>query len=129
VIADIARQVTQRQQKADWQWTLDASDARQHIDNGIIRYRPTSSQRRLVQTRNATCVHPGCRMPATDCDIDHRIPWADSHTTKTDDLAPLCRHHHLIRHKAGWTYKPLPDGDHQFTTPLGHTYTTSGQPP
>ena len=43
--------------------------------------------------------------------------------------APLCRHHHNIRHHAHWTHQPLPNGYHQWTSRLGHTYTTSGHPP
>ncbi len=129
VIADIARQVVKNQQNTEWRWTLVDPDTGMPIDGGITRRRPTTAQRRRVQTRHRTCVHPGCRMPATACDIDHRIPWSESHITKTDDLAPLCRHHHTIRHRHGWTYRPLPSGDFEFTTPLGHTYTTSGRSP
>lgn len=68
-------------------------------------------------------------MPAIDCDIDHRITWAERRLTCTDDLAPLCRHHHNVRHRHGWTYQPIPNGDFQFTSRIGHTYTTSGRSP
>jgi len=68
-------------------------------------------------------------MPATDCDLDHTTRWADGGETTTNNLTPLCRHDHHIRHQAGWTHQPLPNGDHQWTTKLGHTYTTSNQPP
>ena len=68
-------------------------------------------------------------MPATDCDLDHTTRWADGGETTTNNLTPLCRHDHRIRHQAGWTHQPLPNGDHQWTTKLGHTYTTSNQPP
>jgi hypothetical protein len=129
VIADIARQVAKHQRNTEWRWTLIDPDTGMPIDGGIARRRPTTAQRRSVQARNRTCVHPGCRMPATDCDIDHRITWAENHATETDNLAPLCRHHHTLRHNAGWSYKPLPGGDYEFTTPLGHTYTTSGRSP
>jgi hypothetical protein len=40
----------------------------------------------------------------------------------------LCRHDHRIRHR-GWTYRRLPNADHLWTSPLNHTYTTSGTPP
>jgi hypothetical protein len=29
----------------------------------------------------------------------------------------------------GWAYRRLPNGDHEWTSPLGHTYTTTDQPP
>lgn len=129
VVADVARQVAEHQQQCEWRWTLVDPDSGLPIDGGIIRRRPTASQRRYVQARYRTCIHPGCRMPAVDCDIDHRITWTESHTTRTRDLLPLCRHHHVIRHRHGWTYRPLPDGDFEFTSPLGLTYTTSGRSP
>ena len=68
-------------------------------------------------------------MPAVDCDLDHGRPWAHGGRTQTRNLAPLCRHHHNIRHHADWTYRQLPNGDYLWTSRLGHTYTTSGLPP
>jgi hypothetical protein len=129
VIADIARQVTERQQGSEWRWTVTDPVTGQPIDQGITRRRPTAGQRRQIQTRNPTCVFPGCRMPATACDLDHRIPWAEGGPTRTDHLVPLCRHDHRIRHQAGWKHQPLPNGDHLWTSRLGHQYTASGQPP
>jgi hypothetical protein len=68
-------------------------------------------------------------MPAVDCDLDHGRPWAHGGRTQTRNLAPLCRHHHNLRHHTDWTYRRLPNGDHVWTSRLGHTYTTSGLPP
>jgi hypothetical protein len=129
VIADIARQVAENQPQAEWRWTLTHPDSGQVVDNGITRRRPTSRQRRHVEARNRTCVFPGCRRPAVDCDLDHRQPWAHGGPTKVKNLAPLCRHHHNIRHHADWTHQQLPNGDYLWTSRLGHTYTTSGLPP
>ena len=129
VIADIARRVTERQQGSEWRWTLTDPTTGLPVANGITRRRPSAGQRRQVQTRNPTCVFPGCRMPATACDLDHRIPWAQGGPTRVDHLVPACRHDHRIRHQAGWKHQPLPGGDHLWTSRLGHQYTTSGQPP
>jgi hypothetical protein len=129
VIADIARPVAERQHDAEWRFTVTHPGTGQTIGNGTTRRRPTSGQRRHVEARNRTCIFPGCRMPATDSDLDHRIPWAEGGHTSVDQLVPLCRHDHTIRHRSGWKHQPLPDGDHQWTSRLGHTYTTSGQPP
>jgi hypothetical protein len=129
VIADIARQVTERQHGSEWRWTLTHPETGLPVDQGITRRRPSVGQRRHVETRNPTCVFPGCRMPATGCDLDHRIPWADGGPTRVDHLVPACRHDHRIRHQAGWKHQPLPGGDHLWTSRLGHRYTTSGQPP
>jgi hypothetical protein len=129
VIADIARQVAENQPGAEWRWTLTDPDTGLVVDNGITRRRPTSRQRRHVEARHRSCVFPGCRMPAVDCDLDHRRPWAHGGPTTTRNLAPLCRHNHNTKHLCGWTYQQLPNGDYQWTSRLGHTYTTSGHPP
>ena len=68
-------------------------------------------------------------MPAIDCDIDHRTPWAETGRTDPDDLYPLCRYHHNLKTRFGWSYKPVAASDLEFTTPLGHTYATSGRSP
>lgn len=129
VIADIARQVTEQQHDAEWRWTVAHPETGLPVHHGITRRRATPTQRRQVETYNTTCVFPGCRMPATSCDLDHRVPWSEKGPTITDNLAPLCRHDHRIRHQTGWSHRALPDGDFQWTSPLGHTYTTSGQSP
>jgi hypothetical protein len=128
VIADIARQVA-AQQRSEWRFTVTEPDTGQPLHTGITRRRPTAGQRRAVHARNASCVFPGCRMPATGCDLDHRTPWADGGETTIDNLAPLCRHDRLIRHQAGWIHRSTGDQDHVWASPLGHTYTTSGTPP
>jgi hypothetical protein len=68
-------------------------------------------------------------MPAIGCDLDHTTPWAHGGTTATDNLAPLCRHHHILKDVAGWGYRPVGNGDYRWTSPLGCTYTTSGRSP
>jgi hypothetical protein len=86
---------------------------------------PTAHQRRSVQARDRRCIFPGCRMPSRQCDIDHTKAVAAGGETCECNLAPLCRHDHCIKHQHGWTYQRLPDGRWQWTTRLGHTYTTS----
>ena len=125
VIADIARQITNNQHDAEWRYTVTHPHTGQIIANGTTRRRPTAAQRRHVETRDRTCTFPGCRSPATDCDLDHRTPWSQGGTTTAENLAPMCRHDHIVvKHRIGWTYRRLPNGDHQWTSPLGHTYIT-----
>jgi hypothetical protein len=128
VIADIARQTVDQQHDAEWRYTITHPDTGQPVHVGVTRRRPTTSQRRAVEATYRTCIFPGCRMPARGCDLDHRIPWAQGGPTSTECLAPLCRHDHCVRHR-GWSYRRLPNGDHLWTSPLKHTYTTSGTPP
>jgi hypothetical protein len=130
VIADIARQVTEQQQQAEWRFTITDPETGMVVDNGTTKRRPNAYQERHVQARNRTCVSPGCRMPAiSGCDLDHRIPYSQTGHTKVEELCPLCRHDHCSRHKFGWTYIPIAGGDYLWTSRLGLTYTTSGRPP
>jgi hypothetical protein len=129
VIADLARQITRRQERSTWRWTVTDPNSGQPIETGTTRRRPTAEQRRNVTATHPTCVFPGCRMPAIDCDIDHRTPWDERGPTLEHNLAPLCRHDHRLKHEYGWTLARLSDGDHEWNSPLGHTHTTSGRSP
>ncbi len=129
IIGDIARQVAEHLEHVDYRWTLTDPDTGQPVDGGTTRRRPAVSQRRRAEILHPTCVHPGCRMPSTDCDLDHRQPWAEYRVTCTADLGPMCRHHHVIRHRFGWSYRHAAGGDFQFTSPFGHLYATSGREP
>lgn len=123
VHADIARQVAANQPKAEWRFTVTDKNG-QVVHTGITRRRPTAHQKREIHARYRTCTFPGCRMPATQCDIDHITPWAEGGPTSVENNGPLCEYDHTGRHKAGWTYERLPDGRHQWTSRLGHTYIT-----
>ncbi len=130
VISDIARQVTEDQQRCEWRYTVTDTETGQTIHNGTTRRRPTAAQRRAVESRDVMCVFPGCRMPGIECDLDHRIPWSQGGPTTVRHLAPLCRHDHItVRHNAGWTYRRLSNGDYLWTSKLDHTYTTTRAPP
>jgi hypothetical protein len=128
VIADIARHIAEDQTDSEWRYTVTNTETGQPLQTGITRRRPTASQRRHVETRDASCVFPGCRMPATDCDLDHTTTWAENGPTTPGNLASLCRRDHRLRHN-GWTYKNLANGATEWTSPLGHTYTTWKDPP
>ena len=129
VIADLARQITERQHGTTWRYSITDPDTGQPVATGVTRRRPTAHQYRNVTAAHPTCVFPGCRMPAVDCDIDHRTAWSDDGPTHEGNLEPLCRHDHRLKHHHGWDLERLPNGDHRWTSPLGHTHTTSGRSP
>lgn len=57
-------------------------------------------------------------MPAYQCDLDHRIEHSQGGTTTLENLAPLCRCHHMTKHNhTDWRIQRLPNGDHQWTSP------------
>jgi hypothetical protein len=127
VISDIARQVVEDQFQSEWRYTI-TGDNGVVVSNGSTRRRPGAGLKRLVQSQTPVCVFPGCRIPALDCDLDHNQPWAEQGPTSEDNLAPLCRHHHVIRHH-GWTIVQTDPGSYQLTSPLDHTYTSQPRAP
>ncbi|MDH3607519.1 MAG: HNH endonuclease [Acidimicrobiia bacterium] len=129
IIADVARQIADHQHSAQWSYLVTDPQTGNIVHSGTTRRRPTRPQHRHITAHYPTCVFPGCRMPSIDCDIDHRTPHADGGCSHNHNLAPLCRHHHRIRHQAPWNYQQHPNGDHTWTTPLNRTYTTNGQSP
>jgi hypothetical protein len=60
-------------------------------------YTPSAKLAEFVQCRDLTCRAPGCDRPATHCDIDHTIPYADGGATHASNLKCLCRLHHLVK--------------------------------
>ncbi|MEX1281069.1 MAG: DUF222 domain-containing protein [Acidimicrobiia bacterium] len=123
VIADVARQVLDR--SADGTWTARVLDPDSGLALGdvVTRRRPTAAQARAVRARNPRCVFPGCRAPASRCDLDHVVPYSHGGPTLTCNLAPLCRSHHRARHEGGWSYRlDSTTGTTTWTSPLGRRY-------
>ncbi|HTY71042.1 MAG TPA: DUF222 domain-containing protein [Actinomycetes bacterium] len=82
-------------------------------------YVPPASLARAVRRRDQTCRYPGCVRSASDCDLDHTIPWPDGPTCACN-LAALCRHHHRLKtHEPGWRLTNHGDGRLTWQTPYG----------
>ncbi len=120
VLADIARQIAQP--ATTWDVVITDPTTGRAVWSGITRRRPTTGQRRNIQARNPSCVFPGCRIPATDCDLDHRVRHTDGGPTTDWNQNPLCRHDHPTKDHL-WQLHRLPNGDYHWTSPLHHTYT------
>jgi hypothetical protein len=129
VVAEISRRVADAQHDASWRYTITDPETEMPVATGALRRRPTAGDRRVVETLKPTCAFPGCRHPATECDLDHRVRHIEDGPATPDNLVPLCRHDHRIRHEHGWTHRPLGNGDHLWTSRHGRNYTTSGTPP
>lgn len=54
-------------------------------------YRPSRALADFVRSRDLTCRAPGCDKPATQCDLDHTIPYPNG-PTHAGNLKCLCRH-------------------------------------
>ena len=128
VIADVARQIVD--EASDAEWRIIPVDENGH-PVGVVttKRRPTTTQKRIVEVRNPTCVYPGCRFDSAQCELNHETPWAQTHRTTIPELGPLCRHHHNNHHHRGWKLKQTKPGNYQWTSPLGHTSTTGPDPP
>lgn len=127
VIAEMARKTVS--ENHDGEWTFTVTDNGKPVATGTLSRRPTRAQRRYLHALYPTCVFPGCRMPAHQCDLDHRNPRAHCGRTSNDNLEPLCRHHHMMRHHSPWQLTRQPDDSHVWTSPHGHTYLVKRGPP
>jgi hypothetical protein len=88
-------------------------------------YRPGPSLRHLIQIRNPTCTGPGCRHPATRCDLDHVIPYDQGGRTCECNVHPACRRDHHTKQAPGWTVTCHQPGTLTWTTPGHRTHTTT----
>ncbi|HMT49091.1 HNH endonuclease signature motif containing protein [uncultured Dietzia sp.] len=96
---------------------------------GRSRYRISAELARAVRLRDGTCRHPGCSVPAEDCDVDHCRPFdhgdpARGGQTEERNLMCLCRRHHRFKTFHEWFYQLDRDGTLTVITDSGHTITT-----
>ncbi len=64
----------------------------------------TGALRRAIELRDRHCTHPGCRVPAEHCHVDHIIEWTDGGPTSQDNGRLLCPTHN--RQRPGRTDPP-----------------------
>ncbi|MFJ4255081.1 DUF222 domain-containing protein [Microbacterium sp. NPDC090003] len=68
----------------------------------VDRYRPTDQLTRHLRARDQRCRFPGCNIAARRCDIDHTHAASSGGETCADNLAHLCRRHHMLKHHSRW---------------------------
>ena len=64
----------------------------------------------MIRVPDQHCQWPGCRAPASWCDVHHLVHWLHGGTTSEANLALLCRHHHVACHEGGWKLARGPGG-------------------
>jgi Domain of unknown function (DUF222)/HNH endonuclease len=69
---------------------------------GRARRFPSGAQRREVIRRDRHCRFPGCAN-ATFAAVHHVVPWNLGGGTDLDNLVLLCKHHHGVVHRNGWS--------------------------
>jgi hypothetical protein len=109
---------------ATWMRVLTHPETGMVLSVGRQQYSPPAALRRLVKWRAERCVAPGCGMPASRCEVDHTTAWEHGGETALDNLAPLCRGHHKVKHHGGWRLRQVPGsgGAVEWTSPAGRRY-------
>ncbi|MGQ0719491.1 MAG: HNH endonuclease signature motif containing protein, partial [Pseudonocardiales bacterium] len=102
--------------------------ARAALDQHPHRRFAHAALRRHVQMRDRHCVGIGCRRRATTSDLDHTRDHAHGGPTVTTNSGPNCGRHHTMKHQGGWTLQQPQAGHFIWTSPLGQTYRTRGEP-
>jgi hypothetical protein len=102
--------------------------ARAALDQHPNRRFAHAALRRHVQMRDRHCVGVGCRRRAATADLDHTRDHAHGGQTITTNSGPCCGRHHTMKHQGGWTLEQPDAGYFSWTSPLGQTYRTRGEP-
>ncbi|WP_239066276.1 HNH endonuclease signature motif containing protein [Microbacterium hibisci] len=109
---------------ARWMRVLTHPETGMVLSVGRDSYRPPAALRRLVQWRADRCMGPGCSMPASRCEIDHQVRWADDGETCLDNTLPFCKGHHLVKDNTDWRVRQIEGsgGAVAWTSPTGRRY-------
>lgn len=102
--------------------------ARAALDAHPNRRLAHAALRRHVQMRDRYCIGPGCRRRAAATELDHTRDHAHGGPTATTNSGPGCARHHTMKHRGGWTLTQPAPGHFIWTSPLGQTYRTRGEP-
>lgn len=97
------------------------------LDYGRKTYRPPKALADHVRARDRFCIFPGCRQPAEKCDLDHGEPYPEG-CTADSNLAPECRHHHLVKTRGEWTVSQSQPGVFDWRSPTGRNYRVTPEP-
>ncbi|MFI7742959.1 HNH endonuclease signature motif containing protein [Kocuria rhizosphaericola] len=105
------------------------------LDHDRTTYAVSADLKRRLRARDGTCRFPGCRRRAEHCDLDHTVAWVDGGPTAAGNLAHLCRHHHVLKHRHGplgrWRVRHRDtrarEGVLEWTSPAGRVHVTYPQ--
>lgn len=91
-------------------------------------YAPPKALVVYVKARDGVCRFPSCTVDASECQIDHVVPFGEGGTTTTDNTQCLCQNHHALKtegivfvemNAAGECTWTLNDGTIHTTFPQG----------
>jgi hypothetical protein len=113
---------------------LERAAADRHAPGGCVHatasaaYQPPPRIREYVTARDQTCRNPRCGQPAWRADLDHTIPFDQGGPTCPCNLGPLCRRHHQLKQRPGWSLTQPRPGIFQWATPAGRAYIVTPDP-
>nr|WP_246400908.1 HNH endonuclease signature motif containing protein [Jiangella mangrovi] len=99
----------------------DPADGRL-LEYGRTTYAPPADLAAHVVARDRTCRFPTCHRPATEAEIDHRVPWAAGGTTDPANTWALHGGHHKAKTWHGYRIVTDTTCTTWWTTPAGHRY-------
>jgi hypothetical protein len=85
---------------------------------GRARRFPSGAQRREIIRRDRHCRYPGCTN-VTFAIVHHIVPWKPGGGTDLPNLVLLCRHHHGVVHRKGWSLSGDANQELSIKTPTG----------
>ncbi|MFS3129059.1 HNH endonuclease signature motif containing protein [Nocardioides sp. Bht2] len=91
----------------------------------VDRHDPPAWMAEQVRQRDPHCVFPHCTRSSADADLDHITAYDDTGPpgqTTPENLAPLCRRHHLAKTHGRWRYQRTRDGNYLWTDHRGQTW-------
>ena len=92
------------------------------LDQGHAKRFATDEQRIALDARDGNCVFARCDAHDEWLDAHHIEYWDDDGPSDLDNFALLCRRHHRVAHRKGWTLELADDGWTIWTTKLGHRF-------
>lgn len=113
-------------------WTRIFTDPVSGVAITADVYEPTASLRRLINARDQSCRFPGCTRPAHRTEHDHTVDWQYGGKTVPDNLACLCKKHHVLKHKLGpnhgWRVRQVRPGYLEWFGPGGEVHSVPPDP-
>ncbi|HEU4511885.1 MAG TPA: DUF222 domain-containing protein [Nocardioidaceae bacterium] len=112
-------------EQPDSTWYRMLTDpARECVELSTTSYKPAGPIVRQTVADWLTCFSSTCVRPATECELDHRVP-APKGPTSTENMGPGCKGHHKCKHAPGFGLLKDPGGRFWFKTAAGFSHPVS----
>lgn len=117
--ADLVRRLALHPE-ATW-YRMLTDQARTCVELSVGSYAPTKPIWRQVVAADPACIWPGCSRASVTAELDHRTEYPAGETS-TENLQPLCRRHHRMKHSKGFRVVRNDDGSYDWTTRFGSRF-------